>query len=329
MIPVARNWTRLVPRWGWALALLLGTPVVVQAQERDTVAVVPTEWVGVWPDAARELLTRKLNEGLAQAQLEVKPESNVSCADPGCYRETAQTVGASFLVKARVEIQGRSYDIELELVNGRNGQPGGTHRQRCAICGLAEVGERMSLAASALAARIQSLAQTPSRIVILSHPEGAQVAIDGTPQGQSPVEVSLAAGTHTLRLSRSGHRELTREVTVVPGVDHAVELDLVRVPSAFPYKVAGWASAATGVAVFVTGVVLMTRHGDELSCAESEKDRQGDCPYVLSTSYLGAGLMTAGAALGTLGGFWIYLGSHTLGGGTESAAMAAGYRGAF
>ena len=115
-----------------------------------------------------------------------------------------------------------------------------------------------------------------------------------------------------------------RSINVVGGVDHAMDLDLLRISSAFPYRTWGWTGLATGAALMAAGGVLLAMHGSDVGC--SMPDPQGDCPKVWSTNYWAAGLLTVGTAVATLGGVWLYLGRD------ESPAnhsMVAGVRGRF
>ncbi len=75
-----------------------------------------------------------------------------------------------------------------------------------------------------------------------SHPAGAEVVVDGIPQGTSPVELTgIPEGQHTVVLRLPGYANSTNSVTVVAGETTSVNVALVPVsleptptPSASP-----------------------------------------------------------------------------------------------
>ncbi len=336
--PVAAA-SRLVFPAGRVAAVIVAAGLVasrpVAAAERQGVAVAPLRFVGELPEAAREILTARLNEGLQRAGISIKETAAEApgdgCNDSPCYRALASRLGVAYVITARVETAEKNYDFDLEIVNGRSGQPNGAHHQRCQICGITEAGERMSLAASVLAGRLNALTKEPAHILIRSNPDGADVSIDGERRGISPIEVNLPAGSHQVTLSALGHRPLERSINVVGGVDHALDLDLLPNRSGFAYRTAGWTSLGTGAVLLVTGVILLLKHGSDVGCADALKDREGDCPKVINTNYWAAGLLTAGAAAATLGSTWLYLGrdSSPAGDAGNRVDVVAGLRGRF
>jgi hypothetical protein len=55
----------------------------------------------------------------------------------------------------------------------------------------------------------------------------AEVAIDGTPMGTTPLKpLSLTPGAHVVRLSHPDYRPLQRRVTVKPGETTVLQVDL-------------------------------------------------------------------------------------------------------
>jgi len=316
-----------------ALGGLLFTSTQSFAAEGTSVAVVPPSFAGELPDAAKGLLTERLAEGLRAAGLNVREAQDASgetCTKPTCFRELAKKAGADFLITAKIKFEQKNYDYYFELLNGFTGQTTGTLDRRCNICGLTEAGERMSLAASSLAERLQTVVNEPSRILIDSNVSGAKVTVDGAPRGAVPLEVHLAAGQHKIVLGSDGYMSAERNFTVVAGVDAALDMTLMKVPSDFPYKTAGWIGVGTGAALLATGVYLITLHGATKNCAMSDKDADGDCPKIYATDFVGAGVFAAGAISATLGGFWLYLGQNTASGGAANGDVAVGvvgYRG--
>jgi hypothetical protein len=260
---------------------------------------------------------------------------NTDCGqDEACYAKLASTLGVSYLVAVRVEEQSRNYEITLELMSGRTGGIVATNRERCEICGLEEAGEKMTLAAATLRSRLEALTRAPARFVFRTRPAGAHVSIDGRPVGRTPFDTTLPAGQHHLSITLEGYSPLERTLTVVSGVDESMNLDLVRQPTRFPFKTAGWVAIVSGAALVAAGGWLVVKNGQEVPCPEERKDLEGDCPEIWSTSIGGAALAGLGMASMTLGGVWLYLGSPTGGavGQTERAfrpRLVLAVRGAF
>ena len=62
-------------------------------------------------------------------------------------------------------------------------------------------------------------------------PEGADVTIDGTLVGHSPVQVTLALGSHRMELSRAGWKPYDGPLTIVANQRQATRITLVRAPA--------------------------------------------------------------------------------------------------
>lgn len=293
------------------------------AVEDARVAVVRLTFDGAVSEAARELFAQRLGEGLAAAQFKVLPRANVrnrleasalaaevaSCRGGACMARAAAALDVAFLVVGAVEEREKTYEITLEIVNGRTGSTIGTSRERCEICGVEEATEKVGLAASSLRARLEALVHTPARFVIRSRPAGARLSIDGMRVGRTPVDHELAAGTHRLVLSAPGYDALERTITAVSGVDETLDLDLVPLPTKFPYRAAGATALAVGALALAGGVWALVTDGKQVACGADEQDGGGHCRYVWDTRVLGAALVGAGAAAATLGGIWLYFGS--------------------
>jgi hypothetical protein len=288
--------------------------------ERLQVAVVRLGFTGGVAEAARELFGQRLVEGLAVAEFQVSSGPSVAgrlaasgidartCKDESCYRRVAPLLSVAYLVTGAVAESRKTYDITLELVNGRTGAVIGTHRERCEICGVEEAGEKMGLAASALRTRLEALVRAPARFVIRSRPAGAAVSMDGQPIGRTPLDREIASGAHSLQVSAEGYEVSQRSLTVVSGVDETLDLELLPLPSKFPFRAAGITAVALGAAAIAAGIYAVAIDGDEIACSAGEKDPWGHCPHLRSTRTLGAVLVGLGVGSATLGGVWLYLG---------------------
>jgi hypothetical protein len=297
--------------WGCAVAAPASASQGSEPSER--LAIYRLEFSGNIAPPLRDGLSTRLREGLTTVGFEVlRPAGgpnarDARCAEPDCLRELADKLGARYLVGARVAENAKTFDISLELITGRTGAVVGTSRERCEICGAEEVGEKMSLAAAALRSRLLVLATAPVRFVVRTRPHGAAIYIDDKPAGQTPIDVSMAAGPHRMLIEREGFSPLERSFTLVSGVDESLDLDLLRLPSPFPFRVAGWTAMLTGTLLAAGGVYLLRLDGSEVRCSPDATDTAGHCPRVYKTKLAGAGLLGLSAVSATLGGVWLFL----------------------
>jgi len=297
------------------------TAVVFPAIENPGPSVAALERQMAETAARVELAVERLRaagERLAAAGLGAD-----SCSGGSCTGKAARALGVAFLVFASVIEHDKTYDITLDLVNGKSGVTLGTNRERCEICGVEEASEKVGLAAGALRARLEALANTPARFIIRSRPAGARLSLDGEPIGRAPVDRELPAGVHKLELVAEGYDPLERTVTAVNGVDETLDLELVVVPSKVPLRALGWTALAVGALALVGAVWAESIDGNELACTDVERDNFGHCPRVRNTRVLAAVLAGVGAASATLGGVWLYLGGLGAPRRDEAAPQAA------
>jgi hypothetical protein len=315
MLTLARLCT-LVCFGTWFSAAASAQPEVSGTQR---VAVAHLEFEGKIPKGLQQVFSRRLLEGLSAVHFEVLSEDDVQgklvgpsrtlagCRDASCFPAMASALSASYLINAKVSESNKSYVVTMDIINGRTGAVLASNRERCETCGVEEAGEKMGLAASALRERLEVVARAPARFVVRSRPASATVMIDGKSAGVTPLDVELAGGVHHLRLLMSGYDTLERTLTVVAGVDESMDLDLVAIPSHFPYRTAGLATLASGAAVLLGGLVALAFDQHEITCSASEKDPNGHCPWVRSTKWWGAAMVGVGAAAATVGGFFLYV----------------------
>ena len=305
--------------------VLLGPLVATPVQARQVadpgvqrVAVVRLSFVGEVPEAGRDMFARRLVQGLTAARFQVLSTAGLSdtragaggaaCTDRSCYPGVARELGVGYLVVGRVSENSKTYEVALDLINGRTGAIMGSVRQQCETCGIEEAGEKMDLAASALRARLEAVTRVPARFVIRSLPSDAEARIDGRVMGRTPLDIELAGGEHHLILALGGHEPLNRTFIVVSGVDESMDLALVSRTATFPYRTVGWTALTGGVLTIAAGVIALVIDGNEISC--SAPDPKGHCPLVRRTGLLGAVLLGAGSAAATVGGVSLYLGSR-------------------
>jgi hypothetical protein len=293
---------------------------------------------GKIPEGLQELFAQRLVQGLSAARFEVLRGSDVqerltgpnqalaACQNATCYPAMAFALSASYLITASIAESNKTYTLVLEIINGRTGGVLASNRERCETCGAEEAGEKMGLAASALRERLEAVSRDPARIIIRSRPAGASVLMDGRPTGVTPLDVELPGGPHHVQLTLRNHDPLSRSFTVVSSVDESLDLDLVAIPSRFPYRVVGWSTLAGGAALLLAGVLTMTLDHNEISCAAAEQDANGHCPWIRRTNWWAASMIGLGVAAATTGGFFLYLAPPTA---SAPATAAAGVAGRF
>jgi hypothetical protein len=300
----------------------------------NSMAIAGVAFEGTMPLEAQKVFVERLAEGLSKGDVSLRAgsstEKRADCNDSACYRRIAAEMGVSFLVVGKVSESQKNYEIDLELFSGATGRSSGNHHQRCQICGLSEAAERMSLAASALTEKLRSLLHEPGHVVVRTQAKGAIVTVNGQVKGTAPQEVTLPAGRHKLRLESKGFKTMERDIEVVPAVDQELLIDMMEIPSEFPYATMGWSSVAAGAALVAAGVVAFTVfNGRKITCDVSDQDKQGDCRMIRSATWWGAGLMAAGVGAGTMGGVWLYLDSQQGQSASGNTALNLGWQGRF
>ena len=299
------------------------------------VAVLPPDFSANVSEGARTTLEQRLVEGLKAARFDVVSGEEalkrvggdaaaLGCRARDCYPTLAKRLRVAYLVVATVTQVERSYDIRLGLVRGRSGDDAARLRERCDICGIEEVGEKMGLAASSLRTKLEALMVGPARLAVRSNPPGAYVYLDGNEIGRTPLEREIPGGQHTLRLTHRGHIAAERTVMLVPEIAETVDVTLIRAAATFPYAAVGWSALATGLLAIGAGAAMVAIDGRVISCGDASKDAFGNCPRVRNTRALGAALAGVGAALATGGGLFLWLASDR--GGSERRAAARRWR---
>jgi hypothetical protein len=285
------------------------------------VAVVRLDVDGNVPETVRARFAQRVVDGLAAARFEVLAGDRLqkrlqaiggrACDHPSCYPATARDLGVGYLVSGAIGEQAKTYDIKLDLYNGRTGALLASVHERCETCGLEDAVEKVNLVASALRTRLEAVTRMPARFVIRSKPPAAQAQIDGKPIGTTPLDLELASGEHQLSLRAAAHEPLHRTFVVVSGVDETLDLDLVREPTLFPYRGIGWAGLTVGGVAIASGIAALAVDGKQIACPRSQQDGMGHCPRVRSTGVLGAVLLGVGSAAAAVGAISLYVGSDS------------------
>ncbi len=293
------------------LLLWIGLGGPAQADEGATdarkVAVLPLVIEGSIDDDAKAGLLQGLRSGLERGDFELASQADVDthaespCNRQTCYGRLRSELGVSHIIRATVVVQNRDYELSLELINAEDGAVVVSSEDRCDICGLEEVGELLSSQGALLRAKIDAMGAGPAILIVDSKPTGATVMIDGEVVGVTPIERSVIAGEHVLRVSADGYVAEEREVNFVPGVTETINLDLNRAVGSKKMRILGGVSLAGGVlALGGAGALLVL--DDQFRCVDpTDVDNEGDCREYRNYSPAGGALAAAGAVFSTLG----------------------------
>jgi hypothetical protein len=256
-----------------------------------------------------EVVQRAILRGLGGAGVGVieRPASAAPgpCTNATCAAALAAAGGAGFVVGGEIRVAQRSYEVTLELHDGRDGRVLATRTASCPICSMPEVEAATASAAAELAGELAARAESP--LTIHSCPSGAQVYIDGTLAGTTPFAETVAPGAHRIEVKADGHVPQSREVNIDAGVaPEPIAVSLAPRSSGSALAPLGWAAVGLGGVTFITGIALLALDDNPFRahCSGDNVDSFGRCRFQYNTLgggvaglIVGAGLVGAGAAL--------------------------------
>jgi hypothetical protein len=305
-----------------AAAVLIAAPAFAAPR----VAVLRVEYDGRVPEVSKQRLSEQIVSGLADAGFEVAAGAvlkNVleggpapeTCKTEQCYRQIAERGAFDYLVIATIGIKEKNYDLKLELVGGKDGKAAGEPvKERCELCGIQEVGEKLDKLASSLNAYVDARRSAPNaKLTIHSTPTGASVTIDGRAAGETPVSLDLSPGAHDVTLAAAGHAGARKKITLESGVRGLVEVDMLPVsegrilaPQSSPLRSIGWVALAAGLAAIGGGVYALSRDHEHVDCPR-EAMAMGFTECFRNTKLLVGALLGAGGVTAAVGGLVIVL----------------------
>jgi hypothetical protein len=308
---------KIIATWVSVCLWMMGLPVVAAEPAAPRAAIIPLSIEGELSDADRATLTEQLVNGLQRGNFEiVTPDAvqaekadAVECDKPKCFEQIADATDATHVVRAKVIVRDRDYDVQIELFDGKTGTSLAKTSEGCEICGIADAADLVGSGAATLRTKLDALAKGPSMLTLTSAPEGAEVRVDGEIVGVTPLERPVVPGKRVLRVSKEGFIAVEREVTFVEGVSEQLSFELDKVPSRLPSRPWGWVSLSLGVASVGTAIAFAVLGGKDPpvayevggSCRGMNVDADGDCRRVWNTEWHVLGFGLAGAALTTLG----------------------------
>lgn len=279
--------------------------------------LLPVQFEGDFNDAWRATLQEDLERGLADTGLSVLDPQAVTeasggvgdCRNAKCFQFLSQSVRAPFLVRAKIVVAERNYEIALDIIDGRDGSLAASSTESCQLCGLAEVGELIAKQAAVLREKVDVLALAPAVVAITTEPTGATIFIDGERIGEAPLEHELSPGTHRAQARKPGYVEQVRTLEAVKGVRERVTFELMLAPAEeqTPRRdwkpPVGWSLLGVGGAGLASGITFLAI--DEVPyrarCSGPDIDALGHCRQRYNTLTHGIALTASGAALAITG----------------------------
>jgi hypothetical protein len=181
--------TRLAVATLAALAL----PAAVARADRPRIAVMEMGGAKVTPDL-RERMTHAVHEGLLASGADVVDgmpaaatgPGGAPCEGNGCVTAVAKATYAAYVVRGTLEIDGRTYELRLEMLDGKTGDLIDSREDRCEICTESEALEMAGVSASALkvqAFKKKATAEAPAAAA-------PKTVLEAAPPGAANVEAS-------------------------------------------------------------------------------------------------------------------------------------------
>ncbi|MFH0902027.1 MAG: hypothetical protein V2A73_15460 [Pseudomonadota bacterium] len=312
--------------WPILLALLTISTPCWAASTRTRIAIVEVTFAGdVSPETKTEL-GRGLVGGLVAAGYEVtRPRGEkagevaelLACSTTPCFRRAQEIVGADRFVKAKIEIQGIAYSIELELLGPEMSGGVVTQVERfCPACTLSEANDTIARAGLELGNRTTQA--QPSAVA--ADETGRDLASVSPAAIGAPVAATIPAATATpgdrLRTAVASENPLSAPSSArsdAPPEHPLFPERLESVPAARPSQEEGnliaslgwteklrdrdvrerlkWAGIAGTAAAIASGIALIALDGNGTNCAGGGSP----CRDVYDT-------MTGGVALTGMGG---------------------------
>ncbi len=173
-------------------------------------------------------------------------------------------------------------------------QPG-THTVRVRMPGYSEYSDVITVERGGLADMPVELFALSEALSITTTPPGAHVFVDGNFAGETPVDVDLVDGTHSVRVTLHGYEEVVREVVAESGRREELALEMTALPEdqlrgpEWYEEPVTWIAVGGGVvaAVVIVIVVVVATQGSGASQLDAFCGMPGGCVRVDTPFLLG------------------------------------------
>lgn len=108
--------------------------------------------------------------------------------------------------------------------------PVGEHTLRVARPGFTELTEVFRIRPRRDTSIMVELLPISMALTVTTEPAGAQVFVDGDFAGETPAELDLLDGEHSIRITLPGYHEVVRTVTAAAGRAESIEVELEELP---------------------------------------------------------------------------------------------------
>lgn len=174
----------------------------------------------------------------------------------------------------------------------------GSHTVRVRMPGFSEYSDVVTVEPGGLADMPVELFALSEALSITTTPPGAHVFVDGNFAGETPVEVDLVDGAHSVRVTLHGYEEVVREVTAESGRREELALTMEAIPEdqlrgnewyeePVTWIAVGGGVVAAVVIVVVAVVVTQGNGGSELDafCGQPGGCVRVDTPFLLGGTF--------------------------------------------
>ena len=282
---------------------------VLQDVPTEVVMVLPIESWGEIEEHIPRALVDRMEDGLRRGNFTVidaaangGPIPSGEC-DEACVRSTVAGTNATHLVRASVVVDGRDYNVRVELFLGETGELIATSNDICEICGHEELADMVGDLAATLRRKLSAAVDPPPLLRVVAEPEGSLVTVDGEVVGVTPVEVTVAPGEHDIVVKKAGYVTHRARLAFLDGVVETIRTDLEPAPviveeepvedkprrgqEASLARPLAWASLGVGAAATAGGVALLILDERPIrsDCTGENVDAMGNCRWRYASNW--------------------------------------------
>jgi hypothetical protein len=174
----------------------------------------------------------------------------------------------------------------------------GSHTVRVRMPGYSEYSDVVTVERGGMADMPVELFALSEALSITTTPPGAHVFVDGNFAGETPVEIDLVDGAHSVRVTLHGYEEIVREVTAESGRREELALTMEAIPedqlrgAEWYEEPVTWIAVGGGVvaAVVIIVVVVVATQGSggsqiDAFCGEAGGCVRVDTPFLLGGTF--------------------------------------------